>query len=214
MKRQETKGWKIRLAVDVICVSIIASTAIVGCTAPLTADSPEETVATTAQTEAPETVPAETQPETTATAASVTLYNVPLTEELQLHIIQESEAHGIDPAVIIAMAWKESRYDVTAKGDSGKSLGLLQIQPKWHKERMERLGCPDLLDPFQNVTVGVDILADLLDKYDGNISKALMAYNAGAAGANRYWFSKGIYSNSYSEGVLFVASELETYTPQ
>ena len=207
MKRQDTKGWKIRLAVDVICVSIIASTALVACTTPINLDNTEEAVVTTVQTEAPETVPAET----TTPEASVTLYNVPLSIELQLHIIQESEAHGIDPAVIIAMAWKESRYDATAKGDSGKSLGLLQIQPKWHKERMESLDCPDLLDPFQNVTVGVDILASLLSKYDGDISKALMAYNAGAAGANRYWFSKGIYSNDYSEDVLFVASELETY---
>lgn len=212
MKR--LKSRKIVLLVDLLMAGVIACTAIVGCTAPLTADRAAETTVATEQIEAPETIPEETQPETTATEPPVVLYDVPLTEELQLHIIQESEAHGIDPAVIIAMAWRESRYKATAKGDSGKSLGLLQIQPKWHKARMERLDCPDLLDPFQNVTVGVDILADLLDKYDGNISKALMAYNAGAAGANRYWFSKGIYSNSYSEGVLFVASELETYTPQ
>jgi soluble lytic murein transglycosylase-like protein len=141
----------------------------------------------------------------------VTLYDVPLSEELQLHIIQTSEAHDIDPAVVIAVAGVESSYKPAAKGDGGNSLGLMQIQPKWHKERMDRLDCHDLLDPFQNVTVGIDILAGLMSKYDGNISMALMAYNAGSTGANRYWFSKGIYSNDYSKAVLEMAAELETY---
>ena len=217
MERQKTKGWKIRLAVDVICVGLIACTALVACTTPISHDNTEETeeteeaVVTTVQTEAPETVPAETQPETVATEPPVTLYDVPLSEELQLHIIRTSEARDIDPAVVTAVIWKESNYKATAKGDSGKSLGLMQIQPKWHKARMARLDCPDLLDPFQNVTVGVDILADLLAKYDGNISMALMAYNAGSSGANRYWFSKGVYSNSYSKSVLNKADKLETY---
>lgn len=211
MERQKTKGRKAGLLVDVIMVSIIACTAIVGCTAPARTTGPAETTVTTEQTEVPETVHEATQLEPTATEAPVTLYDVPLSEELQLHIIQESEAHGVDPAVIIAMTWKESSYTVAAKGDGGNSLGLMQIQPKWHKERMDRLDCHDLLDPFQNVTVGIDILAGLMSKYDGNISMALMAYNAGAAGANRYWFSKGVYSNSYSKAVLEMAAELETY---
>ena len=211
MERQKTKGWKIRLAVDVICVGVIACTALAACTTQIRGETPEATVASTAQIETTEPVIVETEPETVATEAPVTLYDVPLSEELQLHIIQASEAHDIDPAVIVAVIWKESRYKAAAKGDSGKSLGLMQIQPKWHKDRMARLACPDLLDPYQNVTVGVDILAGLLDKYDGNISMALMAYNAGASGANRYWFSKGIYSNDYSAAVLSKAALLDTY---
>lgn len=211
MERQKTKGRKAGLLVDVIMVGVIACTAIVGCAAPARTTGPAETTVTTVTTEAPETVPEATQLEPTATEAPVTLYDVPLSEELQLHIIQESEAHGIDPAVIIAMTWKESTYKVKAMGDKGNSLGLLQIQYKWHKERMERLGCHDLLDPFQNVTVGIDILAGLIARYDGDISMALMAYNAGSNGANAHWFSKGIYSNSYSEAILEKAATLETY---
>lgn len=210
MERQKRNGWKVVLLVDVLMVGIIAGTAF-GAMITTRADEPTETTAATEQTETIATVPTETQPETVATEAPVTLYDVPLSEELQLHIIQTSEAHDIDPAVIVGVIWKESRYKATAKGDSGNSLGLMQIQPKWHKDRMARLGCSDLLDPFQNVTVGVDILAGLLDKYDGNISMALMAYNAGASGANRYWFSKGIYSNNYSEAVLSTAALLDTY---
>lgn len=214
MERQKTKVRNAGLLVDVICVGLIACTALVACTTQPRTARPEETVTTTAQTETLETVHEATQLAPTATEAPVTLYDVPLSEELQLHIIQESEARGVDPAVIIAMTWKESSYKVTAKGDGGNSLGLLQIQPKWHKERMARLGCYDLLDPFQNVTVGIDILAGLMSKYDGNISMALMAYNAGSTGASRYWFSKGIYTNSYSKAVLEKAATLETYQAQ
>lgn len=207
MERQKRKGWKVILLVDVLMVGIIAGTAF-GAMITTRADAPAETTAPTVATVTTE-APTEAQPETTAPEAPVTLYDVPLSEELQLHIIQTSEAHNIDPAVIIAVAWKESTYNADAVGDGGNSLGLMQIQPRWHKERMDRLNCQDLLDPFQNVTVGVDILAGLLDNYDGDISMALMAYNAGSTGAYSYWFSKGIYSNDYSRAVLNMAAQLE-----
>jgi soluble lytic murein transglycosylase-like protein len=44
---------------------------------------------------------------------------------------------------------------------------------------MERLGCTDLLDPYQNVIVGTDFLAEQLIRYGGDMGKALVAYNAG-----------------------------------
>lgn len=220
MERQKRNGWKVVLLVDVLLVGFIAGTAFGGLVASH-ATSQTETPAATEQaepatepTETTATVPTETQPETTATEAPVTLYDVPLSEDLQLHVIQTSEAHNIDPAVIIGVIWKESTYNAEAVGDSGNSLGLMQIQPRWHGARMDRLGCSDLLDPFQNVTVGVDILAGLIDKYDGNISMALMAYNAGEGGAYSYWFSAGVYSNDYSKAVLNKAAKLGTYQTQ
>ena len=212
MERQKRSGRKAGLLVEVLLVGVIAGAAFGAYASTLhTTAQPEATVVTAAteQTETIATVPTETQPETAATEAAVALYDVPLSAELQLHIIHASEAHRIDPAVVVAVIWKESTYNAGAVGDSGNSLGLMQIQPRWHGERMDRLSCPDLLDPFQNVTVGVDILAGLIDYYDGDISMALMAYNAGAAGANRYWFSQGIYSNSYSEAVLDKAAQLK-----
>jgi soluble lytic murein transglycosylase-like protein len=137
----------------------------------------EPTIEETIPTEATEVT--EVTEATEATEPSVTLYDVPLDEELQLHIISEAEEHGIDPAIIVAMAFRESCYTADAIGDNGNSYGLLQIQPRWHYERMQKLGCPDLLDPFQNVTVGVDYLAEMLDWYDCDMGKALTAYNKG-----------------------------------
>lgn len=130
------------------------------------------------------------------------IYNVPLDENLQLYTIQQCEEHNIDPAVVIAMIWQESRYSADAVGDNGNSIGLMQIQERFHHERMAELGCTDLFNPYDNVTVGIDILSALIDKYDGNVEMALMTYNAGPTGAYRNWFSQGIYTNSYSQSVL------------
>lgn len=127
------------------------------------------------------------------------LYDVPLEDELQLHIIETCEAYEVDPAIVLAMIWRESRYNAGAVGDSGNSLGLMQIQPYWHGRRMERLGCEDLLDPYQNVVVGIDYLAESIDRYDGDVAKALVAYNAG--------HYNGIVT-AYAESVLEKAEEL------
>lgn len=116
----------------------------------------------------------------TATTATTILYDVPLDAELQRYIIETAEQHDIDPAVVFAVCWQESTCVASTIGDNGNSWGLMQIQPRWHCDRMQRLGCMDLLDPYQNVTVGIDYLAELLDRYDGDIAKALTAYNQGS----------------------------------
>jgi soluble lytic murein transglycosylase-like protein len=146
------------------------------------ADTPTEATskATMAETTEYITEPTEAElPTEAATEPVVALYDVPLDKELQLHIIETAEAHGIDPAIIIAMARKESNYRANAMGDGGNSYGLLQVQLKWHRKRMQKLGCTDLLDPYQNVTVAVDYLAEQIDRYGGSLEKGLTAYNRG-----------------------------------
>ena len=143
-------------------------------------------------------VPAEPMPEATV----VSVYDVPLDLELQLFIIQACEDHHIEPSIVIAMIERESRFKVNAMGDNGAAYGLMQIQKRWHEGRMDKLGVTDLLDPYQNVLVGIDFVAELLDHYNGDVECALMAFNAGMSGANKYWFSKGIYSNDYSQTIM------------
>ena len=138
------------------------------------------------------------QEETEATEASSGLYDVPLDAELQLHIISEAIEHDIYPAIIMAMAYKESTYNANAVGDGGDSYGLLQIQPKWHYKRMQKLGCTDLLDPYQNVTVAVDYLAEQVARY-GDLAKGLTAYNAG------HYAGK---VTSYAKTVMALAKEM------
>ena len=143
-----------------------------------------------------------------ANRQAIIFYPAPLDRDLQTHIFRTCEDYGVDPAIIIAMIDQESDFYPGAIGDGGKSFGLMQIQRRWHEERMERLGVTDLIDPYQNVTVGIDYLAELLDKYDGNMEKALIAYNMGATGAYKNCFSKGIFSTKYSREVLANSEKL------
>ena len=137
-----------------------------------------------------------------------TYYDVPLTEDLQDIIIDISEKRGVDPALVLAVIEKESGYNPDASGDNGKSQGLMQIWRSAHEKRMEKLGAVNLYDPKDNVLVGIDILAEKLEKYE-DAEKALIAYNAGDAGAKKHYFSKGIYSSSYSRAVLKIAEEIQ-----
>jgi hypothetical protein len=112
-----------------------------------------------------------------------TYYDVPLGQDLQDYIFKLCDERGIDPAVVISIIELESRYDGEALGDSGRSHGLMQIQPRWHQERMAKLNCYNLLNPYENVAVGIDILAEL---YATGNSEAwvLMVYNGGYGYAN------------------------------
>lgn len=136
------------------------------------------------------------------------VYDIPLEPELQSYIIRLCEQRQIPPELVLAVIEKESGCNAAATGDSGNSQGLMQIQPRWHKERMTRLACTDLYDPWQNVTVGIDFLAELISQYQ-TLEMALMVYNAGAGGAQSMWFCQGIYSNDYSRTVLEIAQRLE-----
>ena len=115
---------------------------------------------------------------------NVTYFDVPLSEDLQDHIFEVCEERDIDPAVVVAIIEKESVFNSSAIGDRGRSFGLMQIQPRWHYGRMESLGCTDLLNPYQNITVGVDYIAELFES-GKSLEWVLMAYNGGCSYANK-----------------------------
>ena len=134
-------------------------------------------------------------------------WDIPLSTELQAHIVVTCEEYNIDPRIVIGLIQVESNYNPNTIGDEGRSYGLMQIQLQWHKDRMKRLGCTDLLDPYQNITVGVDILAEMCEKYD-TMEETLTAYNAGETGAYNLYFSKGIKANDYALKVIEIAESL------
>ena len=98
--------------------------------------------------------------------------------EINSHVEKTAKRYGLDSKIIKALIEEESGWLASAEGDNGQSVGLMQIQEHWHKERMKRLGVTNLYDPEQNITVGCDILSELLNKY-GNYKDALSAYNSG-----------------------------------
>lgn len=139
----------------------------------------------------------------------IKLVNLPIGRDVQKHIFDSCEEHDIDPIIVFAIIQKESRCTPNASGDSGRSSGLMQIQKRWHSGRMQKLGCTDLMDPYQNVTVGIDILVELY-KYNGrnrSTEWVLMAYNAGAKYANDKVAAGEV--SDYARSVLRIARGLE-----
>lgn len=137
-----------------------------------TAAIPETTIETEAVTTTLETT-------SSTILETISYYNVNLSIEVQDVIFAECEKYGINPAIVVAMIERESQFDRYAMGDDGRSFGLMQVQPKWHLKKMIELNCTDLFEPIKNVTVGINHLADLQNTY-GDITKALVAYNAGS----------------------------------
>ena len=131
------------------------------------------------------------------------LCDIPLDEELQIWVFDYCKDKHINPYLVFAMCERESNYNADAVGDRGNSLGIMQIQPKWHQERMDRLGCTDLLDARQNIIVGIDYLLELTEKNE-DIGWVLMAYNGGMA----YAYKQDKLSE-YAEYILTRAEELE-----
>lgn len=109
--------------------------------------------------------------------------DIPLDAETQRLLYQACGETGIRYELALAVIWQETNFrNVT--GDSGESFGYLQVQPRWHQERMERLGVTDLSDPYGNFLVGLDFLAELVDKHE--LTDALTKYNSGKTGNSQY----------------------------
>lgn len=131
-----------------------------------------------------------------------------LPEDVQRFIYRICKRDGVRYALILAMIERESGYKADCIGDDGESAGYMQVQEAWHKERMEEKGVTDLLDPYQNIMVGVDYIKELIDKY-GTIQDALAAYNYGEKGALRHLWNKGIFQYEYNETIMRRMQEIE-----
>lgn len=126
-------------------------------------------------------------------------------EEYQGYCREAGEKYGICPELLMAMIERESSGDAWARNSAGDT-GLLQVNPRWHGERMERLGVTDLHDPWGNILVAADYLAELFGR-DGDPYLVLMEYNMGRGTAVRLW-RQGKYSE-YAVSVSQRAWELE-----
>ena len=128
-----------------------------------------------------------------------------LPEEYQEYCMEAGNRYGIDGYLLMAMVERESDGEADASNAEGDS-GLLQVNPKWHTERMARLGVSDLTDPGSNILVAADYLHELLEQNNYNLPLALMKYNMNHQRAEEL-ISQGIYSD-YASSVIKRSYEL------
>ena len=113
-------------------------------------------------------------------------------EEYQEYVCEIAESYELEPELIFAMIEAESsgRPKVVSKAGC---IGLMQISPKWHWDRMEKLGVTDLTDPYSNILVGCDFVAELFSRHD-DVHTVLMCYNEGEYGGAVERAEEGKYS--------------------
>ena len=87
---------------------------------------------------------------------------------------------GLPPALVESVARVESNFRPDAVSPKG-ALGVMQLMPATAREL-----AADPRDMGQNIDAGARLLRELLIKYDGNVVKALSAYNAGSGAVDRY----------------------------
>lgn len=109
--------------------------------------------------------------------------NVP--SNIQDAIIQASNSTGVDPDLLARVTRQESGFDPTAVSSAG-ATGLFQTMPDTARD----LGIEDMTNPYQSAMGGAKYIAQNLQKYGGDITKALAAYNAGPGNVDS-WISNG-----------------------
>jgi soluble lytic murein transglycosylase len=126
-------------------------------------------------------------------------------------VVGHASNYDLDPALIAAVIYRESKFDVDARSSSG-AIGLMQLLPDTAKGIAVHTGgsrfrVSDLYDPEINVRYGSFYLRRLLTKYD-NTRLALAAYNAGQTNVDT-WLAEG-KDIEFPETREYVDAVLET----
>lgn len=99
----------------------------------------------------------------------------PVPTQYAVALTKAAQSANVSPALLAALVWQESRWNAQAVSRKG-AIGLAQLMPATARD----LGV-NPMDPVANLNGGARYLRELLDQFDGNVEKALAAYNAGAA---------------------------------
>lgn len=96
-------------------------------------------------------------------------------------IYQEAKKNDLEPELVAAVVQTESNFRPTARSGAGAS-GLMQLMPRTGRW----MGAKNLMNPSDNVRAGTKYLKYLNERFDGNETKILAAYNAGEGNVRRY----------------------------
>ncbi len=124
-------------------------------------------------------------PHSIATSSGDQLYllDAPTSGDARLDklVSRMGDRYGVDPRLLHAVIWQESKYDTTARSHAG-AQGLMQLMPA----TASRFNCHNVNDPEQNIEAGTKYLRWLLERFDGNVALALAGYNAGEGSVDKY----------------------------
>jgi len=96
-------------------------------------------------------------------------------------IYKEAQKNNVRPELVAAVVQAESRFKPTARSGKG-AVGLMQLVPRTGRW----MGARDLTNPQQNVAAGARYLKYLHERFDGNETKVIAAYNAGEGNVKRF----------------------------
>lgn len=98
-------------------------------------------------------------------------------------IFETARRHGLNPALVAAVASAESAFRDRAISHKG-AQGLMQLMPA----TAERFGLrgDEVFDPARNLDAGSRYLSWLIDRFDGDLARVLAGYNAGEGTVDRY----------------------------
>ena len=128
-------------------------------------------------------------------------------ETLRPVIMKAAAVYGLDPALIAAVIRSESAFDAKAVSWAG-AQGLMQLMPATARD----MGVYDAFDPEQNVMGGSRYLRKMLDEFNGDLTLALAAYNAGPNRVKRNWKVPNIAETQ--NYVVIVRRNYERYQSQ
>lgn len=110
--------------------------------------------------------------------------DIPLTREEQKALQCACQEFDVPYSLTLGIIQKETGFE-NRIGDSGRSVGYMQIQPRWWEDLMNEIGATDLMIPEDNFRTGCAILRRLIDEANGSIPSALTVYNVGHDNGSR-----------------------------
>ena len=133
--------------------------------------------------------------------------------EVARSIIEVSQHYDLEPELILAMIFTESRFDVYAESEAG-AIGLMQLRPATAYAVAEELeldwkGQRLLTDPQINILLGASYLHSLLQRYnEQGLDYALAAYNVGPRKLRELVALRGRVPSRYARQVRQVSKNL------